>query len=323
MKSSLRRIAAVAVAAVTTLGIVTGCSSSEDDTQHKLVLGYSTVFGFLNLAAAQNLQPEGVEVEYKKFTNFNDMLAALNSGNLDLTEIGDVGAVSSFANGGDIRVVASTESNARATGFIVGPDSTARSFADLKGQRISFNKATNAYPNFLGAIAAEGLTESDFEVVQLPSEEGYTALINGDVGAKEGIEPTESNFLLTHGGRELVSGEGFIQNYYPYVSPTSTVEKKSDALSAFLKGLRGVITWAAANPAEHAALVAPTLGVSEQAVIEGYSRGAKDLTPLDARYQANVQKVVDVFLQVGQLKKQPDLDTLLDGRFNDVIFGSK
>lgn len=297
-----------------------GTASSANDPAKDLLVGYSPGFGFLNVMAAKDVQPAGYHITYKRFLDFNDMIGALIAGHIDLTEIGDAGAIMSFANGADIRIVASTASNARAHGFIVGPHSTATSFADLKGQKIALSKATNGYPFFLNEIARLGLKESDFQVVEISADEAYGALASGTIGAASAIQPSEDGYLEKRGGRQLVSGEGLIQNYYPYVAPTRVTQNKAQALGAFLTTLRSTVQWTVANPDAHAQLVSGLIGVSANAIKSGYAKGAQDLTPVDQTYRSHLEKTVADFTRAGVLHQPVDLGTLIDGQFNAQVF---
>lgn len=298
----------------------TTAAAAPADEPKTLLVGYSPGFGFLNVMAAKNIQPAGYHITYKRFLDFNDMIGALIAGHIDLTEIGDAGAILSFANGADIRIVASTASNARAHGFIVGPNSTATSFADLKGQKIALSKATNGYPFFLNEIARLGLKESDFKVVEISADEAYGALASGTIGAASAIQPSEDGYLEKRGGRQLISGEGLIQNYYPYVAPTKVTKAKAPALAAFLAALRQTVQWTVGNPDAHAQLVSGQIGVSASAVKSGYAKGAQDLTPVDQTYRGNLEKTVADFTRAGVLRKPVDLGVLLDSDFNGQVF---
>src|SRR4029079_1118857 len=130
-------------------------------------VGVPRSFGFLSTLWARNVQPEGVKVEYQYFPVFTDMLTALNSGKIDLTEVGDVGAVQSYVNGGKVQAIAVTKPNDENCGLLVPKDSTAQSFADLKGKKIAFLRSTNSYTTFLHQTEDAGLKESDFKIVEI------------------------------------------------------------------------------------------------------------------------------------------------------------
>lgn len=321
--SALAASLALAACGSSTTGSAAASSDKAGSGNMTLTVGYSPAFGFLNLMAAKNVQPPGVTVHYEKFLNFNEMVAAVNAGKLDLTEIGDVGAIESFANGAPIRIVASTASNAAATGFLVGPHSKAKTIADLKGQTVSFNKTTNSYPMFLYEIAKYGLNQNDFKIVQFedPGAE-EAALLDGKVAVADSIQPGEENEVLTTGARVLFSGQGLIENYYPYIAPESTVQTKAKALALFIKALRQTVQWSATHPVQHADLVASSLGVSKKAIELGYAQGAKDLTPINSTYQKNLQNELTFFEQQGVVQGKPNLSQLLDTQFNASTFGN-
>ena len=157
-----------------------GCGASDDEGSDTAATGTATAsgtqtitvgvprsFGYLSTLWARDVQPEGVKVEYKYFPLFTDMLTALNSGKIDLTEIGDVGAVQSYVNGGNVQAVAVTEPNSKNGGLLVPKDSTATSLADLKGKKVAFLKSTNSYTGFLHELKRLNLKESDFQIVEI------------------------------------------------------------------------------------------------------------------------------------------------------------
>ena len=138
-RSSPRRCSSPA-AAPTTRTAAAARPLAAAATSPTIKVGVPRNFGFLSTLWARDVQPEGVKIEYKYFPLFTDMLTALNSGKIDLTEIGDVGAVQSYVNGGKVQAIAVTEPNDKNCGLLVPKDSTAQTFADLKGKKIAFLK---------------------------------------------------------------------------------------------------------------------------------------------------------------------------------------
>ena len=99
-----------------------------------VTVGVPRSFGFLSTLWARNVQPEGVKVEYQYFPVFTDMLTALNSGKIDLTEVGDVGAVQSYVNGGKVQAIAVTKPNDENCGLLVPKDSDGAELRRPEGQ---------------------------------------------------------------------------------------------------------------------------------------------------------------------------------------------
>lgn len=111
-----------------------------------VTVGVPRNFGYLSTLWPKNVQVPGVQIEYKYFPNFIDMLTAFNGRQLDITEIGDVGAAQSFAaSKGRVRVIAVTQPNAENTGLLVAKDSPYKTFSDLKGKQLLFLKSTKTY----------------------------------------------------------------------------------------------------------------------------------------------------------------------------------
>jgi sulfonate transport system substrate-binding protein len=296
-------------------------SASEPVT---LRVGVPRNFGFLSTLWARNVQPEGVKVEYTYFPVFTDMLTALNSGRIDLTEIGSVGAVQSFVNGGKVRVVAVTEPNAENMGLIVPKGSTARSIADLKGGRIAFLRSTNSYIAFLHEIRDAGLEEEDFTIVEVSGPPANKAFESGQLDGYYSIDPNMADLVEKTGARIISTGvEERIENLYPYVATTEALERKREAIRRFLAAVRENIDWIQAHRDEHARLLAPKLGFSESAIRTTYSRGAKGFQRIDERFWRGEQAVVQELVDAGIVKRPVDVRELYLPDFNDVVAPQK
>jgi sulfonate transport system substrate-binding protein len=302
------RLPLLTAAAVAALALA-ACGSSSDDSSpataassssssggatQTITVGVPRSFGYLSTLWARNVQPKGVKIEYKYFPVFTDMLTALNSGKIDLTEIGDVGAVQSYVNGGKVEAVAVTEPNAENCGLLVPKDSKVQTFADLKGKKIAFLKSTNSYIAFLHQVKAAGLKESDFHIIEITGPPANKAFQSGQLDAYYSIDPNLSDLVEKTGGREITScKQANVENRYPYVATKAAIKDKPKAVAAVVQAVADNIAWIQANPDEQAKLVAPKLGFSASAIKTTYARGAKALQPADAKFYATEQPVID------------------------------
>lgn len=272
----------------------TAASPSSGGATQTITVGVPRSFGYLSTLWARNVQPKGVKIEYKYFPVFTDMLTALNSGKIDLTEIGDIGAVQSYVNGGKVQAVAVTEPNAENCGLLVPKESNVRQFDDLKGKKIAFLKSTNSYIAFLHQVKAAGLKESDFHIVEITGPPANKAFQSGQLDAYYSIDPNLSDLVEKTGGREITSCKSAgVENRYPYVATKAAIEDKPKAVAAVVKAVADNIAWIQANPDRQAALLAPKLGFSESAIKTTYARGATALQPADAAFYATEQPVID------------------------------
>jgi sulfonate transport system substrate-binding protein len=286
----------------------------------KLVVGVPRNFGYLSTLWARNVQPPGVEVEYKYFPVFTDMLTALNAGQIDLTEIGDVGVFQSVSNGGKVAAVAVTQPNPRNAGLIVPKDSPVKTFADLKGRKIIFLRSTNSYTAFLHELKQTGLKESDFKVVEISGPPANKAFQSGKVDAYWTIDPNMADVLQQTGGRLILDGTtAGVDNLYPYVATQSAIAGKSAAIGALVQAVADNIAWIQTHPDEQARLLAPKLGFGEAAIKTTYARGAKALQPIDDAFYAKEDAVQKELLDAGILKSPVDVRTAFLSTFNDKI----
>ncbi len=327
------------LAIVAALGL-TACGSSDDDSatgaaagsataastaaapaeQQTITVGVPRNFGELSTLWARNVQPEGVKIEYKYFPVFTDMLTALNGGKIDLTEIGDVGAVQSYVNGGKVLAVAVTEPNAKNGGLLVPKDSTATTLADLKGKKIAFLKSTNSYTAFLHLLKEAGLKEDDFTIVEIAGPPANKAFESGQVDAYYSIDPNMADLVEKTGGRVISTYEDAgVENLYPYVATKEASAEKPEAIGAVLQAVADNFAWVKANPDEQAKLLAPKLGFSESAIKTTYARGAAGLQTIDQAFWDHEQPVIDELVAAGIVSKPVKAQDVFIPDFNKYI----
>jgi sulfonate transport system substrate-binding protein len=287
-----------------------------------LTIGVPRSFGWLSTMLVRDTQVPGVTIEYKFFPVFGDMLAALNAGQLDLTEAGDVGALASYTNGGKVGVVAVTEPNPHQAGIIVPKDSPISTVADLKGRKVAFLKSTNSYPAILHVLDGAGLKEGDIEIVQVTGPDAATAFASGQLDARSNIDPDMADQIEKLGARLLTDYQGFGENLYPYIATQAAIRDKAEAIRAVIGAVADTMVWADRNPDEQARLLAPKLGFSESAIKTGYARGAKKLQRIDDAFFAREQKVVDEYASLGVIPRKVDAKDVFLTEFNDAIAGS-
>jgi sulfonate transport system substrate-binding protein len=270
-----------------------------------LTVGVPRNFGYLSTLWAKNVQVPGVRIEYKYFPNFIDMLTAFNGRQLDLTEIGDVGAAQSFAaSKGAVKVIAVTEPNAENTGLLVAKDSPYKTFADLKGKQLLFLKSTNTYLGVKNQIADAKLKEEDFKIVELAGPAAVKAFQTGQIDGYYTIDPNMADVVEKTGARLIATGVDMrIENLYPYVSHEKVVAEKRAALAAFVRALADTIAWAQAHPEEQATLVAPKIQFTESAIKTTFKRGAKRLQRIDDEFYARQERNLNALLAAGVLKQ--------------------
>ncbi|MFT4298165.1 MAG: aliphatic sulfonate ABC transporter substrate-binding protein [Aeromicrobium sp.] len=305
--------------------LTSACGQDSDvtaDGDVVIKVGVPRNFGIFSTMWVRDVQPEGVKIEYSYFPNFSDMLQALNAGKIDMTEVGDIGAISSWVNGGQVQAVGVSQPNPQQEGILVPADSDIQGPGDLKGKRINLLRSTNAYPFVLNYIAEAGLTEDDIEIVEITGPDALAAYENGDLDAFSTIDPQMADAQERTGSRLLTTAEGYVENLYPYVATTQAIEDKAEAVEAVLAAVADTMAWIPQNREEQARLLAPKLGFSESAIITAYGRGAEGLQVIDDDFLDGEQDWADTYTELGILTKKVDVREVFLTGFNDAVAGS-
>ncbi|WP_159501247.1 ABC transporter substrate-binding protein [Microbacterium sp. 18062] len=330
------RLAALAVTAAAALALTACAGSSEaapSDTAAgasaedlELNVQYSVFNGPLNRAAAVDLQPEGLTVNYIDGAGI-DVGQGLTTGAFDVAQWGEVGPVTSYYNGGtDIRVIGTTDANGGAHTILVGPDNDAQTIADLEGGTTVFSRSTNSYIQFLTAIEEAGLQEDDFTIIESVPD-ATAALLSGQVDFIISIEPVSSSLVETKGLRELTNGEGRVDNHYPLITNQAVLDDpdKSAALEIYLAALREHFEWAdasEANAQKEAEAVAALNGVSLEVAVAAGEKVSNEWIPIDSAFVEKERALVDFFVQSGAFESFPDgFEEIYDDRFNAILVG--
>ncbi|UOQ91590.1 ABC transporter substrate-binding protein [Halobacillus shinanisalinarum] len=193
-----------------------------------------------------------IEVEFAQFSNSDDMLPALASGEVDIA--GGVSTASFFnaiAQGIDVKIIADKGHNIKGDSyfsFVISKEleDEIKEYADFKGKSIAVS-TKNAVDEYIfhKMLNHAGLTEEDVEFVLMSDFGNMLASVgNGSVDAALQIEP-----LITQGSQQGIHTRfGNTTDYAPEAqiamvlgSPKFITEEKNISLrfmAAYLKGVR-------------------------------------------------------------------------------------
>jgi sulfonate transport system substrate-binding protein len=137
-------------------------------------------------ALEQEFAKDGIKVEWTFFRGagpaVNEALAARQ---LDLVFLGDLASVIGRSRGLPTRLIAAS-GRASNSYLAVAPGSAIKSFADLKGRKVSVLKGTAYQRPFDRLLADAGLTEKDIKLVNLDWPTSKAAVVAKDIDATFG-----------------------------------------------------------------------------------------------------------------------------------------
>jgi len=110
---------------------------------------------------------------------------AFANGQLDFASQGDLPQVIARANGLKTRILAAGGAHAPMY-LAVPPDSDIRSIADLRGRKVAIFRGTNNHLAAVKVLAAAGLTERDFQGINMDEASANAALVTRNIDAAFG-----------------------------------------------------------------------------------------------------------------------------------------
>ena len=204
------------------------------------------------LATSDALAKEtGWEIEWRKFDAGTDVIAAMASGDVVLSELGSSPVAIGTSSGLDIQLIAYSDVIGKAESLIAHNGSGIKTIADLKGKRIAMPIGSTAHYSLMGALQHEGLSETDVTIVGMPPDQIAASWDQGVIDAAWIWQPVQSEILKSG---ELVIGadqtaEWGFPTYDGWVANREFAEANKDKIVAFLKEIDRVNGMYLANPA--------------------------------------------------------------------------
>ena len=284
-----------------------------------LKIGTSNTFGFASTfpAHGDDVVP-GFRFVIIPFSGGSpQIIAALNAGELDVGELGEVGPV--IAQAGDVpfKIIAATEPWGLGQGIIVNGDSPIRTVADLKGKRVSFTRGTNSHWVYLKALEKAGLGPNDATPVFLPAGTNIQAVLStGGIDAAVSIDTLLTAFKQS-GNREIANGQDVgAENPLYYIASDAAIRDKKPAIAAFVQQLARHLDWGHQHPDERAKAVAALLKIDPAVALIAEKNRPARLRPIDDGLKANNQRISDVFLEQGVVTRKLDAAASFTDAFN-------
>ena len=181
----------------------------------------------------------GWEVEWRKFDAGTDVIAAMASGDVVLSELGSSPIAIGTSSGLDIQLIAYSDVIGKAESLIARNESGIASVADLKGKTVGVPIGSTAHYSLMGALQHEGLSETDVNIVGMKPDDIAAAWGQGTIDAAWVWQPVQAEILKTGTlvmGADQTAEWGF-PTYDGWVVNKSYAEANPDKIVAFLKAV--------------------------------------------------------------------------------------
>ncbi len=204
------------------------------------------------LSASDDLKTAtGWDIEWRKFAAGTDVIAAMASGDVVLSELGSSPLAIAASQGVDLQLIAYSDVIGKAESLIAHDGSGIESVADLKGKRIAVPVGSTAHYSLMGALQHEGIAEGDVTIISMPPDQIAASWDQGVIDAAWIWQPVQSEILKS--GKLIVGADQTAEWGFPtfdgwVVNKKWGAEHKAEVV-AFLKAIDKVNGAYLANPA--------------------------------------------------------------------------
>jgi taurine transport system substrate-binding protein len=224
----------------------------------------------------------GWEVEWRKFAAGTDVIAAMASGDVVLSELGSSPLAIAASQGVDLQMIAFSDVIGTAESLIVSNDSGISSLADLKGKRVAVPVGSTAHFSLMGALQHEGIDENDVTIISMPPDQIAAAWGQNAIDAAWIWQPVQSEILKT--GKLLIGADQTAAWGFPtfdaWVVNREFGQANKDKIVAFLKEvdrvnkmyLKDPSAWTAdSDPVKQLAAATGADPAQVPAILEGFN----------------------------------------------------
>lgn len=286
----------------------------------KVRVAYMPNMGSASLATTAKekgfFEEMGLEVELVEFQGGPAEIAAMASGDIDISQIGH-GAHALCAEGE--AVIFQIDCTSLADAVIGNKDKGVNSIEELKGKTVAVTSGTSAEIILNLALASAGMSSEDLELVEMDANGIVSAMVSGNVDACATWSPGTKTILDSLGdkGILLANNSDYVdQVTFPssFITTQKYADENHDVLVRFTRALQNASDYRSENIDEVAELVAVQCEVDAATMLtctgegewlnsEFVGKGLEDGTIKS--YYENQQKV---FLDSGRLTETVDVD---------------
>jgi sulfonate transport system substrate-binding protein len=253
------------------------------------------------------LKPLGVEVRWLEFAAGPQQMEAVNAGELDLALTAESPPAFAQAADGPIVYLAHRAPSGRAVSCLVAHGGGIRKVSDLKGKRVTFQKASIGHYLLMKALAREGLAFSDVQPVYLPPPDAQAAFSERKVDAWLIWEPFGTRAVKSGIAQVLFDGEGLRDTGDFYTTHRKFYEHGAEILKVFFAELRKAEDWSASHPKEMAELLTAELLVDVPTLLEMHQKYTFGVFPISPAIVTQQQAVADLYYSLKFLPKKVDV----------------
>lgn len=330
----MKKFLSVLLVAAFTASMFSGCGNQKSESQApttsatkapvesiKMRVAYMPNMGSAStLVTAMKMgyfEEQGIDVEAVKFAKGPEEIAAMGSGNIDVSQIGH-GAHALCAKGQ--AKIFTLDGTSLADEVLGNKDKGVNTIADLKGKTIGTSLGTSSEIILNLALASAGMTQKDVKVVQMDPSAAVTAMVTGKIDACAIWSPSTITVKEKLGDKVVMLANNNTykdQMVFPgsWICTNEYFEKNQDKLVRFTRAIMKALDYKRSHIDQAAEWVAQLIEQDAATIKQSTGEGdwpeakfvydiAKDGTL--KKWYENQQKS---FVDSGTLEKAVDVNT--------------
>lgn len=262
----------------------------------------------------KRLEPLGLKVEWSQFAQGPQLMEAMNVGKIDIGSVGETPPIFAQAAGAKIIYLAGRRlgpNSGKGSAIAVPKGSPIKTLAQIKGQKVVFQKGSAAHYFIIKALEEVNLKYSDIKVLSMPNVEARGAFIQGTIPVWVTGDPHLALVEKLHGARVLRDATNIGTPGGYYIGTREFTKENPELVRIILEEIDKNGQWAEANRKEVAKLIAPVLKIDLpiQEIIS--SRATYRLRGITPQLMQSQQSVADLFYNEKILPKKIDIKEAL------------
>lgn len=191
----------------------------------------------------------GWKIEWRKFAAGSEVIAAMASGDIKLSELGSSPLSIGATQGIDYQLFAISNAIGSAEALIARNGAGIEKVEDLKGKKVGVPLGSTAHYSLMGALENAGLASKDVEVIGMKPDQIAAAWDQGQIDAAFIWEPAKG--VISKNGKQIIhAGEVTGKPTYDgWVVNREFGAANPEFMTAFLKTLEAANAAYKANPA--------------------------------------------------------------------------
>ena len=243
------------------------------------------------IAAKDFEKATGWEIEWRKFGSGAEIIAAMASGDLKLSELGSSPLAIGASQGVDYQLFAISNIIGDAEALIVRDGAGITKVEELRGKKVGVPLGSTAHYSLMGALKNAGLSSADVEVIGMKPDQISAAWDQGQIDATFIWEPAKGKAMKT--GKMILAANQVAgaPTFDGWVVNTEFGKANPEFMTKFLKALDAANAAYNSNPDAWTADSEPVKAIAAQtgapaaevpAALKGYAfPSLKDMASAD------------------------------------------